>query len=250
MKKFLQNKNNKIQFDKSKLPDHIAFIMDGNGRWAQKRGLPRSMGHREGSYALKRIAIECSKMGIKYVSVFALSTENWSRPKDEIDGLMNLLREFVKSADKEIAENDIRIRFAMSREGLPDDILSEIDKLVEKTKDIKGMQLIIALNYGGKDEIISAVKKIAKEVMENKLKPEDIHEKMFANYFYLPDVPSPDMIIRPSGEKRISNFYLWQAAYSEFWYSDVLWPDFDKRQLEQAIEDYISRDRRFGGIQK
>ncbi len=233
-----------------KLPVHIAIIMDGNGRWAKKRGLPRSVGHREGSFVLKRIVLECSRLGIKYVSVFALSTENWSRPKDEIEGLMNLLREFIKSADKEIAENDIRIRFAMSRNGIPEDILAEIDRLVEKTKDIKGTQLIIALNYGGKDEIINAVKKLVADARDDLLQPEDINDRMFSDYLYLPDVPDPDMIIRPSGEKRLSNFFLWQAAYSEFWYSNVLWPDFSEKHLAQAIEDYNKRDRRFGGIKK
>lgn len=231
-----------------RLPKHIAFIMDGNGRWARKRGLPRTIGHREGSYTLKRIVKDCSEIGIPYVSVFALSTENWSRPKDEVEGLLNLLREFIKSADKEIAENNIRIRFAMTREGLPEDILSEIDRIVEKTKNIKGTQLIIALNYGGKDEIVNAARRIARDVLEKKLKPEDINQERFSDYLYLPDVPEPDMIVRPSGEKRLSNFYLWQAAYSEFWYSDVLWPDFDRKQLEKALEDYEKRDRRYGGI--
>lgn len=241
-------KKNQINYEKERLPEHIAFIMDGNGRWAKKRGLPRNVGHREGSYALRRVAIECSRIGIKYVSVFALSTENWSRPKNEIEGLFNLLREFLKSADKEIAENDIRIRFAMSKKSLPEDILKEIDRIVEKTKNISGTQLIIALNYGGKDEIVQAAQSIANDVKENRINPEDIDENLFSQYLYLPDVPDPDLIIRPSGEKRISNFYLWEAAYSEFWYSNVLWPDFDKKILEQAIKDYISRERRFGGI--
>lgn len=247
MNNIFRKKNKQIVSDR-RLPRHIAFIMDGNGRWAKKRGLPRNMGHREGSYTLKRIAKDCSEIGIQYVSVFALSTENWSRPKEEVAGLLNLLREFIRSADKEIAENNIRIRFAMSREGLPEDILSEIDRIMEKTKNIKGTQLIIALNYGGKDEIVHAVKRIAQDVSENRLKPGDIDQSLFSSYMYLPDVPEPDMIIRPSGEKRISNFYLWQAAYSEFWYSDVLWPDFDRKQLEKALEDYEKRDRRYGGI--
>ena len=246
MSSFFLRKNRTIKTEH--LPDHIAFIMDGNGRWARRRGLPRSVGHREGSYTLRRIAKECSKIGIKYLSVFALSTENWSRPKEEINGLLDLLREFVKSADKEIAENNIRIRFAMSKDRLPEDILQEIDRLVEKTKNIEGMQLIIALNYGGKDEILNAAKGIARDVATKKIREEDIDQDLFRNYLYLPDVPDPDLIIRPSGEKRISNFYLWQAAYSEFWYSDVLWPDFNKKHLYKALEDYKRRERRYGGI--
>jgi len=234
--------------DQKGLPVHIAIIMDGNGRWAAKRGLPRSIGHREGANNLKRIVIECNKIGIKYLTVFAFSTENWSRPKSEVDALMSLLLEFLQNADRELAGQNIRIRVIGEVEGLSDDIVKEIDRVVRKTESNDGLTLIIALNYGSRNEIVQAVVRIAREVQCGRMKPEDINEKVFSEYLYTAGIPDPDLVIRSSGENRLSNFLLWQSSYAELWYSDTLWPDFSERDLHQAIEDYKKRNRRFGGI--
>ena len=230
------------------LPEHIAIIMDGNGRWASKRGLPRSAGHREGANNLKRIVSECNRIGIKYLTVFAFSTENWSRPKSEVDTLMSLLLEFLHNADKELSGQNIRIRIIGESNGLSADIIREIDRVVHKTESNTGLNLVIALNYGSRNEIVQAAVSIAREIQSGTMKLEDINEKMFSGYLYTADIPDPDLIIRPSGENRLSNFLLWQSSYAEFWYSNALWPDFNKNDLYQAIADYQGRNRRYGGI--
>ena len=225
------------------LPRHIAIIMDGNGRWAKKRGLPRTAGHTAGAKPFKNIARYCNKIGLKYLTVYAFSTENWKRPEDEVKGIMNLLREYLKDAENFKDEN-IRVRFIGDREPLADDIKELMLKNERESENATGLTLYIAINYGGRDEIVKAVQKIIK----SGVKAEDITEKVISDNLYTADCPDPDFIIRPSGEYRISNYLIWQSAYSEFWYSDILWPDFTEKHLEKAIDDFNKRNRRFGGI--
>ena len=229
--------------DNRVLPQHIAIIMDGNGRWAKKKGLPRTAGHVAGAKTFKNIARYCNKIGLKYLTVYAFSTENWKRPEDEVNGIMNLLRDYLKDAENFKDEN-IRVRFIGDRTPLADDIKELMVKSEKNSENATGLTLYIAINYGGRDEIVKAVKKI----VESGVKAEDIDEKLISNMLYTYDCPDPDFIIRPSGEYRISNYLIWQSAYSEFWYSDILWPDFKEKDLEKAIDDFLKRNRRFGGI--
>jgi len=236
-------------FDNSlNVPVHIAVIMDGNGRWAAKRGLPRNAGHREGANTLKRLVKECNAIGIKYLTAYAFSTENWNRPKEEVDGLMDLLLEFLRNAEKELAGTNIRISVIGDTGKLSEEIRKEIKRVVENTAANTGLNLIIALNYGSRCEIAAAAARIAKDAKEGRLDPEDVDEKLFSSYLYTSGIPDPDLVIRPSGEYRLSNFLLWQSSYSELWFSNVLWPDFSKEHLHQAIRDYQNRNRRFGGV--
>ena len=225
------------------LPQHIAIIMDGNGRWAKKKGLPRTTGHIAGAKTFKNIARYCNKIGLKYLTVYAFSTENWKRPADEVDGIMNLLRDYLKDAENFKDEN-IRVRFIGDRTPLADDIKELMAKNENDSKNATGLTLYIAINYGGRDEIVKAVRKI----VDSGIKADDINEQLISNMLYTCDCPDPDFIIRPSGEYRISNYLIWQSAYSEFWYSDILWPDFTEKHLEKAIADFNKRNRRFGGI--
>ena len=225
------------------LPEHIAIIMDGNGRWAKKRGLPRTAGHTAGAKTFKNIARYCNKIGLKYLTVYAFSTENWKRPQDEVKGIMNLLREYLKDAENFKDEN-IRVRFIGDRSPLADDIKELMLKNERESENATGLTLYIAINYGGRDEIVKAVQKIIK----SGVKAEDITERVISENLYTADCPDPDFIIRPSGEYRISNYLIWQSAYSEFWYSDILWPDFTAKHLEKAIDDFNKRNRRFGGV--
>ena len=234
------------EFDPQRLPQHIAIIMDGNGRWAKKRGLPRNIGHKEGTNALRRIVHKCYDIGIKYLTVYAFSTENWKRPQKEVDTLMDLLYGYLKNADKEIDGRNVRIKVIGTDSGLSDKLKAEIKRVQESTKDNDGMNYIIALNYGGKEEMLHAVKEIAKEY-KNK-NPEDITEDTISQNLYTAGIPDPDLLIRTSGEQRTSNFLIWQLAYSEFWFTDVLWPDFKDKHLFEAIRTYQNRDRRFGGV--
>lgn len=234
--------------DDVKVPLSLGVIMDGNGRWAKKRLLPRSAGHRAGAENLKELCRNCGRYGVKYLTVYAFSTENWSRPEDEVNKLMDLFCEFFKKYDPELEEEGIRVRFTGDIESLPERIRTvchegEINSM-HRTK----MQLIVAFNYGGRREIESAMKKIARGVKEGTILIDDISEKLISDNMYLPDVPDPELIIRPSGEMRLSNFLLWESAYSEFWVSDTLWPDFDYDTLTEAFIDYAKRDRRFGGL--
>lgn len=225
------------------LPTHIAIIMDGNGRWAKKRGMPRSAGHVAGAKTFKNIARYCNKIGLKYLTVYAFSTENWKRPEDEVNGIMNLLRDYLKDAENFKDEN-IRVRFIGDLEPLADDIKALIEKNEKGSADATGLNLNIAINYGGRDEITKAVQKI----VESGLKAKDITDDTISQNLYTAGMPDPDFIIRPSGEYRLSNYLIWQSAYAEYWFSDVLWPDFTPKHLEQAIEEYNRRNRRFGGV--
>lgn len=247
-KKLIKNKEKKVVIDDSKLPLHVAIIMDGNGRWAKKRGLSRSIGHREGSNTLKRIVNYCDKIGIKYLTVYAFSTENWKRPKSEVDALMSLLLYYLRNAERELGGKSIRIRVIGDVKGLPEEIQTEIERVTKLTKDNTGLNLNIALNYGGRNEILLAMRSIAKDVEKGVIRPEDIDEDMISGKLFTSGMPDPDLVIRTSGEKRISNFLLWQSAYSEFWYTDVLWPDFKEEHMLEAISEYQNRNRRYGGV--
>ncbi len=225
------------------LPRHIAVIMDGNGRWAKKRGLPRSAGHAAGSRTFKTIARYANKIGIEYMTFYAFSTENWKRPKEEVDALMNILREYLKDTENFKSEN-IKLNFIGDRSRLDEDIRELMKKAEKDSENATGMQLNLAINYGGRDEVVHAVKQIVSEG----IKAQDITEQTVSDRLYTAGQPDPDMIIRPSGEYRLSNYLIWQSAYAEYWFSDCLWPDFKPRHLEQAINDYNSRNRRFGGV--
>ncbi len=245
-KRDLENMN--FEIDYNNLPAHIAIIMDGNGRWAKKRKMPRSVGHREGSNNLDKIAHFCGEIGIKYLTVYAFSTENWKRPKSEVDTLMDLLLDYLKNAEKHINGRSVRIRVIGDTSILRKEIQEQIVRVTKLTENNTGLTLNIAINYGGKDEIVHAVKELAKDVAEGKVSYDSIDEAMITKRLYTKDTPDPDLLIRPGGEKRISNFLIWQSAYTEFWYTDVLWPDFRKEHIIAAIKEYQFRNRRFGGI--
>jgi len=242
--------NSKKTYDTTglKVPVSLGVIMDGNGRWAKKRLLPRSAGHRAGAENLKELCRNCGRYGVKYLTVYAFSTENWARPEDEVHQLMELFVEFFERYDPELAEEGIRVRFTGDIEALPEKVRQTIAEGEERSKNRQKMQLIVAMNYGGRREIENAARKVAQKVKAGEIEPEQITEQMLSDNMYLPDVPDPELIIRPSGEFRISNFLLWECAYSEFWISDTLWPDFGYEELTQAFKDFAGRDRRFGGL--
>ena len=249
MFKFLRRKSDLIDsLDTSNLPKHIGIIMDGNGRWAKKRGLPRSAGHRMGAKVLEQITRDAGHLGIRYLTVYAFSTENWKRPKEEVDALMKLLSEYLDDYKRLIGDEDIRVKIIGSYDGLSEDIIAKIKNIEEQTKNNSAITLNIALNYGGRDELVFAMKKIASDVKNGKINIDDIDEDMISQSVYTDYMPDPDFIIRPSGEYRLSNFLLWQSAYSEFWYSDILWPDFTRDDLIGAIIDFQKRNRRYGGV--
>lgn len=225
------------------LPTHIAIIMDGNGRWAKKRSLPRTAGHAAGSKNFKEIARYANKIGLKYLTVYAFSTENWKRPKDEVDNIMNILRDYLKDA-KNFKDENIRVKFIGDIDALDEDIRLLIDDAEKESENATGLKLNIALNYGGRDEIVHAVKKI----VESGIPADMINEDTIGNNLYTAGMPDPDFIIRPSGEYRLSNYLIWQSAYAEYWFSNILWPDFKPKHLDMAIEDYLKRNRRYGGI--
>lgn len=229
------------------LPRHIAIIMDGNGRWAKKRSLPRSAGHAAGSKNFKTIARYCNKIGLEYLTVYAFSTENWKRPKEEVDGIMNILRDYLRDS-KNFKDENIKVKFIGDLTALDDDIVELIKESEEGSENATGLKLNIALNYGGRDELVHAIKKIVDKTTEGEIKIDDITEGIVSDNLYTAGMPDPDIIIRPSGEYRLSNYLIWQAAYSEYWFSDVLWPDFKPKHLEAAIDDYNKRHRRFGGV--
>jgi len=233
-----------------KIPVSLGVIMDGNGRWAKKRMLPRSAGHRAGAENLKELCRNCGNYGVKYLTVYAFSTENWSRPDDEVNTLMDLFVEFWEKYDPELEQEGIRVRFTGDIDALPERIKEVCRKGEERSKNRQKMQLIVAFNYGGRREIVHSCKNIARLVKEGKLDIDDISEDTISGNLYLPDVPDPDLIIRPSGEQRLSNFLLWESAYSELWVSDCLWPDFGFEELTEAFRAYTNRDRRFGGLSK
>lgn len=231
-------------------PQHIAIILDGNGRWAKAKGMPRNYGHAQGSKNVEKICEEAWRMGIKYLTVYAFSTENWSRPENEVAALMKLLRNYMKTCLKTAAKNDMKIRVIGDIEPLDDDIKSRIRELEAATTDNGGLNFTIALNYGSRDELTRAAQKMAKDCAEGKIKAEEIDESVFETYLDTHGIPDPDMMIRTSGEQRLSNYLLWQLAYSEFYFTDVPWPDFTKEELVKAIEEYNHRHRRFGKVEE
>lgn len=232
------------------VPQHVAIILDGNGRWAKQKGMPRNYGHTQGAKNVERICEEAYHMGIKYLTVYAFSTENWNRPKSEVDALMKLLRNYMKTCLKMAAQNDMKVRVIGDKTRLDDDIRSRISELEEATKNNGGLNFQIALNYGSRDEMIRAVKKMAADCVEGKIVPEEITEQLYETYLDTCGIPDPDLLIRTSGELRLSNYLLWQLAYSEFYFTDVPWPDFTKEELQKAIEQYNGRDRRYGGLKE
>jgi len=229
-------------------PRHIAIIMDGNGRWAKKRGLTRTKGHRAGVNALKEIIKYCNKIGLEYLTVYAFSTENWKRPAMEIKGLMNLLVEYIKKELKQLNKNNVKLIVLGDISLFPLVVRNEIENAVQTTRTNEGLKLSIALNYGGREEIIKAVKDLISDFDQGNISRDDIDKHLFETYLYTSGIPYPDLVIRPGGEQRISNFLLWQIAYSELWFSDCYWPEFTPDNLSKAIEDYSKRKRRFGGI--
>lgn len=234
----LTKENNKLE--------HLAIIMDGNGRWAARRGLPRSMGHRKGAEVVKEITRAAGELGIKYLTLYAFSTENWNRSEDEVKTLMGLLRDYLQSDLKEVQENNVRIRFIGEREMLDVDIVRKMAEIEADTLRNTGMTLCIALSYGSRQEIVNAVKKTAALVKEGDISLNDVDVKLFSDMLYTKDMPDPDLVIRTSGEQRISNYLLWQIAYAEFFFTDVLWPDFNKKLLEDIIKNFNMRERRYG----
>ena len=229
-------------------PKTVAIIMDGNGRWAKKRGLPRTAGHKKGADTIRTVALAAQDMGIQKLILYAFSTENWKRPKDEVDALMKLLNKYLKNCIERSTKNNMRVRVIGDITPLADDIKEKIVKLEEVSKNNTGLNFQVALNYGGRDEIIRAIKKCASDCADGLIKPDDITEELFSERLDTSDIPDPDLLIRTSGEQRLSNFLLWQLAYTEFYFTDVLWPDFNKKELQKAIDYYASRDRRFGGV--
>lgn len=232
------------------VPRHIAVIMDGNGRWAKKRGLPRKAGHKVGAETFRTIATYCKDIGVKYFTVYAFSTENWKRPQDEVDALMNLFRTYLKEAAETMRARGVAVRVLGDLSVLPADIQAQIDE-VHALADTLGEDAATAslcINYGGRDEIKNAVRALARDVQAGRLRPEDITEDAISAHLYTAHMPDPDLIIRPSGEVRTSNFLLWQSAYSEYYFTDVLWPDFSTKDMDAAIDDFNRRSRRFGGV--
>lgn len=238
----------KKKIDLNKLPKHVAIIMDGNGRWAKQRFLPRNFGHREGMERVIDIVSIAKEIGIEYLSLYAFSTENWKRPENEIQGLMKILIEYIKRELDKLHKNNVKVNILGDISKLSESPRTEIIKTIEKTKNNTGMNLNIALNYGGRDEIVLGVKKILKDVKLGKIDIDNINDDNFKNYLYTTSQPDPDLLIRPSGEFRLSNFMLYQIAYTEFYFSDVLWPDFKENYFLHSLIDYQERNRRFGGI--
>lgn len=230
------------------IPQHVAIILDGNGRWAKKRMMPRNYGHAKGAKTVERICEEVYKMGIKYLTVYAFSTENWKRPKEEVDALMKLLRDYLANCIETANKNKMVVRVIGDKTGLSDDIRQSIDELWEATKDNEGLNFTIAINYGSRDEITRSVKQMVQDAKDEKLNIEDINENLISEYLDTKGIPDPDLLIRTSGEQRLSNYLLWQLAYTEFYFTDVLWPDFDKEELEKAVIQYNNRDRKFGTV--
>ena len=230
------------------VPEHIGIIMDGNGRWAKKRAMPRSFGHIEGAKTFRKIVKSCEQLGVKYLTVYAFSTENWSRPKSEVEAIMKLFEDYLEDALENFKNENIKVQFIGDRTLLSQRLKTKMNEAEDETKNKYGMTLNIAINYGGRQEIVHAFKCIYEEMKNNNLKIDDLNEDVISNYLYTKNQPDVDLIIRPSGELRISNFLLWQSAYGELWFDDILWPDFKEQDLLRAITDYSKRKRRFGGL--
>lgn len=233
-----------------RIPQHVAIILDGNGRWAKAKGMPRNYGHVQGAKTVEVICEEAYRMGIKYLTVYAFSTENWNRPKDEVDALMHLLRNYMKTCLKTAEKNKMCVRVLGEKARLDADIRERIGELEEATRHNEGLHFQIALNYGGRDELCRCMRKLAAEVKQGELLPEDITEQMIGEHLDTAGIPEPDLLIRTCGEQRISNFLLWQLAYTEFYFTPVAWPDFTKEELTKAVEAYNKRDRRYGLVKE
>lgn len=233
----------------SSVPRHVAIIMDGNGRWAKKRGLSRLKGHEQGSESVRAVLRACRKAGVKYLTLYAFSVENWVRPRSEVRGLMSLLIRFLRMEEHELHDNQVRLRVIGRIADLPKEVQKEAFRVMKETEQYTGGQLILALSYGGRAEIMDAVRVIAGKVEEGSLKPDKITEETITDHLYAPDIPDPDLLIRTSGEIRVSNFLLWQLSYSELYFTDVLWPDFREKEFMDAIEEFGRRHRRFGDVQ-
>ncbi len=229
-------------------PKHIAIIMDGNGRWAQSRGLPRIEGHRRGAHSVQTVLEACPEFGIEFLTLFCFSSENWKRPKPELDFLMDLLHRYLINERSTLAKNSIRLRVIGRREGLPENVLKELDQSLLESQENRKLTLCLAINYGARAEVVDAVRAIASKIRQGALEVDDIDEQTIHDHLYSPDIPDPDLMIRTSGEMRISNFLLWQLSYSELWITEKTWPEFGREDLETAILAYADRDRRFGGL--
>lgn len=237
-----------MQENNLNVPKHVAIILDGNGRWAKLKKMPRNYGHVQGSKNVEKICEEAYRMGIKYLTVYAFSTENWARPQEEVDALMKLLQSYLGTSIKTSMKNNMKVRVIGDISKLPEDMIKSIRELEEASKDNTGLNFQVAINYGGRDEMLRAIKALARDVKAEKTKIDDIDEKMFEQYLDTSGIPEPDLLIRTSGEQRLSNFLLWQMAYTEFYFTEVLWPDFDKKELLKAVEYYSSRTRKFGAV--
>jgi undecaprenyl diphosphate synthase len=233
----------------SRIPRHVAIIMDGNGRWAKARGLPRIRGHQEGAKSVRKAIRLCREVGIEYLTLYAFSVENWVRPEDEISGLVELLRTFLRLHEKDLHRHKLRLRTIGRIEDFPPALVKDLKRVQEQTCDYAAGHLILALSYGGRTEIARAARLIAEKVRDGEMTPEQVDEEAVAAHLYLPDVPDPDLMIRTSGEMRISNFLLWQLSYSELYVADVMWPDFREDQFIEALREYARRERRFGGVE-
>lgn len=237
-----------VHLDMERIPNHIGIIMDGNGRWAKERNLPRTMGHKAGVETIRRILKECNRLGVRYLTLYAFSTENWKRPKDEVNALMTLLVEYLKGELEDLNKNDVVINYIGSISKLPEKAQAALVDAREKTKHNQGVQMNLALNYGGREEIVRGVKEAILAVTSGEISVDDINEESFKDFLYTKGQPDPELIIRPSGELRLSNFLLYQGAYSELWFNQINWPDFTEEHLRMAIWDFQKRDRRFGGV--
>ena len=237
-----------INIDNMVIPDHIAIILDGNGRWAKKRGLPRSMGHKEGCVVVERTVEDAARIGIKYLTVYGFSTENWKRPLEEVSAIVGLLKKYLLESIEKMEKDKIKLHFFGDLEPLPQELKDMCRKTSEISERYEGMQVNVCFNYGGRDEIVRAARHFAADCAAGGRKPEELTEVLFSEYLCSNGVPDPDLVIRPSGEVRISNFLLWQSAYAEFYFTDVLWPDFSKEELHRALAAYQGRSRRFGGV--
>lgn len=237
-----------INMENLVIPEHVAIILDGNGRWAKKRGLPRSLGHKEGCKVVEKTVEDAARLGIKYLTVYGFSTENWKRSTEEVGALMQLFRYYMVRLLKIAKANNVRVLMIGERSRFDKDIIEGINRLEDETKDNSGLTFVIAVNYGGRDEIVRAVKKIMADAAQKKALPEDMNEETFASYLDTAKIPDPDLLIRTSGELRLSNYLLWQLAYTELYVTDCLWPDFNMEELKKAIAAYNSRERRFGGV--
>ena len=245
-KNLFKKTEHNVDFDN--LPQHIGIIMDGNGRWAKRRGLPRTAGHAAGAKTFEKIVEDAGNIGIKVVTVYAFSTENWNRPESEVKALMNLLEDYLDNGLERLAGRNVKIHFIGKTSAFSDEFRRKICHMEKATENNSGLLLNVALNYGGREEITNAVKLICEKAANGEIVPAEITEQIVSEHLYTAGQPDPDLIIRPSGEYRLSNFLMWQSAYSEFWYSNVLWPDFSKKDLLKAISDYQNRNRRFGGV--